>query len=51
MIIGRERFAAISAVEGIKLTTEMKRRVAELDRQGLTAEERIEAIVAAHRKG
>jgi hypothetical protein len=51
MIIGRERFAAISAVEGIKLTPEMERRVAEFDRKGLTPEERIRAIVAAHRKG
>jgi hypothetical protein len=51
MTIGRKRFAAISAVEGIKLTPEMERRVAELDRKGLTPEERIRAIVAAHRKG
>jgi hypothetical protein len=50
LIIGRERFAAISAVEGIKLTPEMERRAAELDRKGLSAEERIRAIVAAHRK-
>jgi hypothetical protein len=50
MIIGRKRFAAISAVEGIRLTPEMERRLAELDRKGLTAEERIRAIVAAHRK-
>jgi hypothetical protein len=51
MTIGRKRFAAISAVEGIKLTPEMERRAAELDRKGLTPEERIRAIVAAHRKG
>jgi hypothetical protein len=51
MIIGRERFAAISAVEGIKLTPDMNRRVAELDRKGLKAEDRIRAIVDAHRKG
>jgi hypothetical protein len=50
MIIGRERFAAISAVEGIKLSPEMEHRVAEFDRNGLTPEERIRAIVAAHRK-
>jgi len=48
--IGRKRFAAISAVEGIKLTPDMERRAAELNRQGLTPEERIRAIVAAHRK-
>ena len=51
MIIGRERFAAISAVEGIRLTPEMERRAAEFDRKGLTPDERIRAIVAAHRKG
>jgi hypothetical protein len=51
MTIGRKRFAAISAVEGIKLTPEMERRAAELDRRGLTPEERIRAIVAAYRKG
>jgi len=49
--LGRERFAKISAVEGLKLTPEMKRRIAELDRKGLKSEERIRAIVAAHRKG
>ena len=51
IIIGRERFAAISAVEGIKLTPEMERRVAEFDRKELKPEERIRAIVAVHRKG
>ena len=51
MIIGRERFAAISAVEGIRLTPEMERRAAEFERRGLTPEERIRAIVDAHRKG
>ena len=51
MIIGRRRFAAISAVEGIKLTPEMERRAADFAREGLKPEERIRAIVAAHRKG
>ena len=51
VIIGRERFAAISAVEGIKLTPEMERRAADFAREGLKPEERIRAIVAAHRKG
>jgi hypothetical protein len=49
--LGRERFAKISAIEGLKLTPEMKRRVAEFDRKGLKPDERIRAIVAAHRKG
>lgn len=48
--IGRAAFAAISAVEGIKLTPEMKRREREFDRKGLSPEERIKAIVAVHRK-
>jgi hypothetical protein len=29
----------------------MKRRIAAFDRQGLTSDERVRAIVAAHRKG
>jgi hypothetical protein len=49
--IGREGFAKISEVEGLKLTAEMRRRIAKFDRQGLSSEERIRAIVAAHRKG
>jgi hypothetical protein len=49
--IGRQAFAAISAVEGIRLTAEMKRRTAEFDRKGLTTAERVRAIVAIHRKG
>jgi hypothetical protein len=51
MRIGRSAFAAISAVEGIRLTSEMKRRTAEYDRKGLTTAERVRAIVAIHRKG
>lgn len=50
-VIGRERFAKISAVEGIELTLPMKRRAAEFDRRRLSPEQRIRAIVAAHRKG
>lgn len=50
VIIGRKRFAAISAVEGIRLTPEMERRAAEFEREGLPPEERVRAIVAAHRK-
>jgi hypothetical protein len=50
-VIGRDRFGKISAVEGVKLTADMKRRAAEFDRKGLSPEERVRAIVAAHRKG
>lgn len=49
--IGRKAFAKISAVEGIRLTPEMKRRATEFDRKGLSPEERVRAIVATHRKG
>jgi hypothetical protein len=48
--IGRQAFAAISAVEDIRLTSEMKRRTAEFDRKDLTKAERVRAIVAIHRK-
>jgi hypothetical protein len=51
MTIGRKAFAKISAVEGIRLTPAMKARAAEFDRKGLSPEERVRAIVAAHRKG
>jgi hypothetical protein len=49
--IGRQAFAAICAVEGIRLTPEMKRRTAEFDRLGLSGEERRRAIIRAHSKG
>ena len=50
VILGRERFAKISAVEGIELTPRMKQRAAEFDRRGLSAEERRRSIVRAYRK-
>ena len=48
--IGRERFAKISAVEGIVLTQQMHSRSAEFDSKGLSAEERRRAIIRTHRK-
>jgi hypothetical protein len=51
LIIGRERFARISAVEGIELSPDMKRRAAELDRRGASGEERRRTIMRAYRKG
>jgi hypothetical protein len=48
--LGRERFAKISAVEGIALTPRMKQRVAEFDRRGLSAEERRRSIIRAYQK-
>jgi hypothetical protein len=49
--IGRERFAKISAVEGIKLSAAMQKRVAKFDRQGLSAAERRREIIKAYKKG
>jgi hypothetical protein len=51
MIIGRERFATISAVEGIVLTSGMKKRAADAELRGLSGEERRREIVRAYRKG
>ncbi len=49
--IGRQRFAKISEVEGIKLSGEMKQRAVEFDRRGSSAAERRTTIIQAHRKG
>lgn len=49
-IIGHERFAKISAVEGIVLTKQMRSRQTEFDRQGVSAEERRRTIIRAYRK-
>ena len=45
-VLGRERFARISAVEGIALTDEMRATREGFDREGLSAAERRRAIVA-----
>jgi hypothetical protein len=45
-VLGRERFARISAVEGIALTTEMRATLERFDREGLSAAERRRAILA-----
>jgi hypothetical protein len=50
-MLGRDRFTKISSVEGIVLTQEMKKRIAEFDRKGLSAEERRASIFRAYRKG
>jgi hypothetical protein len=50
-VIGRERFAQISAVEGIKPTAAMKKRAAEFERQGLSPAERRREIIKVYRKG
>jgi hypothetical protein len=43
--LGRDRFARISAVEGIELTPEMRATLDRFDREGLSAEERRRAIL------
>jgi hypothetical protein len=50
-VVGRVRFAKISAVEGIHLTEAMEERATEADRKGLTPEEYRRTIVRSHRKG
>jgi hypothetical protein len=49
-VVGRARFAKISAVEGIELTEVMEKRASEADRKGLTAEEYRRTIVRSYRK-
>lgn len=50
LVLGRERFAKISAVEGIKLTAAMKKRVKEFDERDLTVAERRTEILEHYRK-
>jgi hypothetical protein len=49
-VVGRARFAKISAVEGIQLTQVMEKRASEAGRKGLTAEEYRRTIVRSYRK-
>jgi hypothetical protein len=50
VVIGRERFAKISAVESITPSAAMRKRVAQFDRLGLSAAERRREIIKAHKK-
>ena len=49
-VIGRESFGKISAVEGIRLTPAMKKRAADAERKGLSAEEYRQSIARSYRK-
>jgi hypothetical protein len=49
-VVGRARFAKISAVEGIHLTASMEKRAAEAGRKGLTADEYRRTIIRSYRK-
>ena len=46
VILGREGFARISAVEGIELTADMRATLDRFDREGLSAEARRRDILA-----
>jgi hypothetical protein len=50
MTLGRERFAKISAVEGVELTADMRKRAAEFDRHGTAADDRRRSIIRAYSK-
>jgi hypothetical protein len=49
-LIGRDSFGKISAVEGIGLTPDMKKRAIDAERKGLSAEEYRRTIVRSYRK-
>jgi hypothetical protein len=49
-VLGAERFAKISAVEGIELSKEMRERAEDAARRGLSAEQRLEEIKEVYRK-
>jgi hypothetical protein len=50
-VLGSDRFAKISEVEGIHLTPAMKKRASDAQSKGLTAEEYRLTIIRSHRKG
>jgi hypothetical protein len=50
-VLGSDRFAKISEVEGIKLTAAMKKRASDAQSKGLSAEEYRRTIIRSHRKG
>jgi len=49
--LGREGFARISAVEGIRLSADMEERFRDFDRQGLSAGDRRKTIARTFVKG
>ena len=50
-VIGSEAFAAISAVEGLKLSAVSKERLAEQKRKGLSNDQRRQEILNAYQAG
>jgi hypothetical protein len=49
-VLGRERFAKISAVEGVTLTPAMRKRIDDFDRLGLSPAERRREILKVYRE-
>jgi hypothetical protein len=49
-VLGSQRFAKISAVEGIKRTSAMKKRSAAFDKKGLSTAERRQELLKVYRK-
>jgi hypothetical protein len=49
-VIGRDGFGKICAVEGVQLTPAMKKRAADAERKGLSAEEQRQTIMRSFRK-
>jgi hypothetical protein len=49
-VLGKARFASISAVEGIKPTPAMKKRAKDFDARGLSSEERRRELLKVHSK-
>ena len=50
-VVGRDRFAKISAVEGVTMSAAMTKRARTSAAKGLSAEETRKAIVRSYRKG
>jgi len=49
-VIGRDRFAKISAVEGLRVTAAMETEFRDFDRRGLSAQERRKIIANKYGK-
>lgn len=50
LTLGLAGFAKISAIEGVRLSSESRRMFEEFDRKGMNAEQRRKAIAAKHAK-
>jgi len=50
LTLGLAGFTKISAIEGVRLSSDSRRMFEEFDRKGLSAEQRRKAIAAKHAK-